>query len=253
MERNGYNPIDDAMFSKMAEDKAFCQEIIRVILGDPLLEVVECHAQEFLSNLKGRSVQLDALCRAGDGRRINVEVQKYADEEHQKRVRYHGALITANETPKNTRFSDVVDVCVIYIARFDIFGAGKSVYHVKRVVAETGESEYNGFEEIYVNAEVRDGSDISELMAVFTEDAAYSEKFPVTSDLKKRYREVDARMIYTYTEQLLDEGRAEGARQTLVNLVSKGILGIKDASEEAGMSEEDFRKLLEAPAGTPAK
>ena len=249
MEKRGYNPIDDAMFSKMAEEKEFCQEIIRVILGDPLLEVIECRSQEFLTNLKGRSVQLDAVCRTGDGKRINVEVQKYADEEHERRVRYHGALITANETPKSTRFSDVVDVCVIYIAKFDIFGAGKSVYHIKRTVAETGETVYNGFEEIYVNAEVRDGSDVAELMTVFTEDAAYSEKFPVTSGLKKRYRGEDKRMIYTYSDQLLDEGRM----QMLVELVQEGLISLADASRKIGMPEDDFRKLLETPVSAPGK
>ena len=39
------NPIDDKLFSKMAEDKAFCEEILRVILDDPELEVLECTPQ----------------------------------------------------------------------------------------------------------------------------------------------------------------------------------------------------------------
>jgi hypothetical protein len=32
------NPIDDLMFRKMAEDKEFCQEILRVILKDNQLQ-----------------------------------------------------------------------------------------------------------------------------------------------------------------------------------------------------------------------
>lgn len=28
------NPIDDAMFVKMAEDQEFCEELLQVILGD---------------------------------------------------------------------------------------------------------------------------------------------------------------------------------------------------------------------------
>jgi len=34
------NPIDDVMFRKMAEDMNFCQEILRVIIGDPKLTVI---------------------------------------------------------------------------------------------------------------------------------------------------------------------------------------------------------------------
>jgi hypothetical protein len=35
------NPIDDIMFRKMAEDKEFCQEILRIILQDSRLIVIE--------------------------------------------------------------------------------------------------------------------------------------------------------------------------------------------------------------------
>ena len=35
----GLNPIDDLMFSKMAESREFCEEILRVILDDDELIV----------------------------------------------------------------------------------------------------------------------------------------------------------------------------------------------------------------------
>ena len=38
-------------------------------------------------------------------------------------------------------------------------------------------------------------------------------------------------------------GKILGARSTLINLVKKNLLSIRDAANEAGMSEEDFRKL----------
>lgn len=39
------NPIDDIMFRKMAEEKEFCQEILRVILNDSNLIVIDSKAQ----------------------------------------------------------------------------------------------------------------------------------------------------------------------------------------------------------------
>ena len=99
------NPIDDLMFKKMAEDKAFCQEILQVLLEDPGLVVVENRPQWAGTNLQGRSVILDALCRLGSGVETDIEVQKSDDENHQKRVRYNGAVLTANITDPGTRCS----------------------------------------------------------------------------------------------------------------------------------------------------
>ena len=227
------NPIDDILFNKMAEEKEFCEEILRVILDDPSLIVIDHHPQEMLRNLKGRSLQLDALCRLSDGRIVNVEVQKYRSEAHQKRVRYHSALLTSNYTPQGVSFSDVPNVCIIYIAKFDIFGAEKSIYHIKRIVQETGQEVYNGLEEIYVNTEVRDGTAVSELMEIFTEDAAYSEDFPVTSKLKRLYREEAPEMIYTQWDKYRDELREEAIREGREIGIKQGIeQGVKQGIEQ---------------------
>ena len=51
-------PIDDVMFRKMAEDKEFCQEILRVIMGDTALIVIDNTPQYVGTNLQGRSVIL---------------------------------------------------------------------------------------------------------------------------------------------------------------------------------------------------
>lgn len=69
------NPIDDLMFRTMAEDKAFCEEILRVILSDPALTVLESTPQYAGTNPQGRSVILDAKCVLGDGRKTDIEVQ----------------------------------------------------------------------------------------------------------------------------------------------------------------------------------
>lgn len=104
----------------------------------------------------------------------------------------------------------MVNVCVIYIAKFDIFEDGRSVYHVDRIVRETGKVVYNGMEEVYVNAEARDGTEVAELMQVFTEGPVYNDKFPVTSGLKKLYRDGDDEMIYTLSDKLREEGQERG-------------------------------------------
>ena len=178
------NPIDDLMFRKMAETKEFCQEILQVIFHDDQLQVIDHTPQCDVTNLQGRSVILDAKCLLGDNRVINIEVQKPSDDDHQRRVRYNGSVLTANIVDRGEKFKAVPDVCMVYIAKFDIFGYDLNIYHVDRTIRETKQIVYNGYEEIYVNALCSNTSnDIGQLMQVFTIDNAYNEKFPVNSHL----------------------------------------------------------------------
>ena len=209
-------PIDDVMFRKMAEDLGFCQEILRVFLNDSDLIVLENTPQYVVTNLQGRSVILDAHCKLGDGREIDIEVQKANDDNHQKRVRYNGSVLTANIMDPGEKFKNVPDVCVVFVSRFDMFKDGIPLYHVDRVVRETGKVVANGFEEIYVNAAVSDGSDVSELMEVFVSDTAYNDKCPLTSAGKHRYKETEEgqQIMCEIMERLNEETRAEATAKT---------------------------------------
>ena len=173
------NPIDDPMFCKMAEDREFCEEILRVILSDDELIITENIPQWVGKNLQGRSVILDAKCITKDGRHINVEIQKANDDNHQKRVRYNSSIITTNLTDTGTKFELIPDICIVFISKFDIFKGNLPLYHVDRIVRETGDAACNGLSEIYVNTVVDNGSDISELMKIFTQDEAYSNRHPL--------------------------------------------------------------------------
>ena len=216
------NPMDDALFQKMAENKDFCQEILQVILGDKGLVVLTANPQFVVKNLQGRSCMLDAKCQLGNGKIVNIEVQKSDDDDHQRRVRFNGALLTANLADPGSKFKQVPDVIVVFISKFDIFKSQRSLYHVDRVIRETGEIVENGFTEIYINAEVDDNTDVSELMNVFVQDKAYDDvKFPVTSASKRRYKttEEGVREMCEVIERNRAEGRAEGRAERQSELI----------------------------------
>ena len=80
-------------------------------------------------------------------------------------------------------------MCGVFLSRFDLFKGGYVRYHVDRVAREAGKVVGNGFTEVYVNA--KDGSVLAELMDVFVRDDAYSERFPITSRCKRRYKEIE--------------------------------------------------------------
>ena len=141
------------------------------------------------------------------------------DDDHQRRVRYNGALLTTNLTNPSTKFAEIPDVIVVFISKFDVFKSSRPLYHIDRVIRETGKSVDNGFEEVYVNAEIDDDSDVARLMNVFNTDTAYDDvKFPVTSAYKRRYKttEEGVREMCEVIERNRAEGRAEGRAIVLI-------------------------------------
>lgn len=260
------NPIDDALFMVMAEEKSFCQEILRVILDDDKLIVVQHIPQKTLKNLQGRSCILDLECILGDGRHAGVEVQKVNDDDHQRRIRYDGSLLTTNIAEPGSKFQEVPDVIMVFISKFDIFAGGHPLYHVDRVIRELNKRTDNGLQEIYVNAAVDNDSDVARLMKVFKDDEAYDdEKFPSTSECKRRFKTTEegvskvceitkkywnegwekgmAKGMAKGREEGREEGRTEGTMNTLMELVKENMLSIKDAAKKAGMTEAAFKKM----------
>ena len=168
----------------------------------------------------------------------NIEVQTADSDNHQRRVRYNGAILTTNITDPGIRFEKVPDVCVVFISKFDIFSGNRPLYHVDRVVRETQNIVDNGFEEVYVNTKVKDDSEVSELMEVFVNDNAYNSKFPKTSDIKRRYKKTEGGLntMCEIMEKLRNEAKTEGKLETLFALVADGILTITEAAQRGNIS-----------------
>ena len=223
----GLRPIDDLMFRVMARDEAFCGELLGVLLQDKGPEVVKSTPQSHVTNTRGRSVVLDALCELSDGRLVNVEARRADDDDLQRRVRYHASLVTADRTRPGTPFKDVPDVCVAFVCEFDPLGEGCSPCHAGRVVRESGRTLENGLSELYVNALARDGGEVSALMRVFTEVEAYDEeRFPETSRVKRRLRETEEgrKDMGSVIEEIRAECRAGGGSRRSTGLCAPASL-----------------------------
>lgn len=59
---------------------------------------------------------------------------------------------------------------------------------------------------------------------------------------------VGGRVLESFKDRLLREGREEGREETLLHLVKDGLLDISVAAERAGKTVEEFKKLLEEKA-----
>lgn len=161
-------PIDDVFFEVLARNPEVMQEILRTIMEDKELTVLDVIVQSDERNIYGRSVRLDALCILRDKTRVNVEVQISDNDDHFRRVRFNEASITVKDSQPGSEFKDIPDVQMVYISEFDAVGEGLTIYHVNKVIAETGQIIDDGTKQIYVNTAVDDGTDIAELMSCFT-------------------------------------------------------------------------------------
>ena len=244
-------PIDDVMFQKMAESKKVCQEIISTVMGQDV-EVVDVIPQDSIEKLQGRSVRLDCLCRLKGGIYVNVEVQKPNNDDHEARVRYNASVVTANQTPKGSKFKDVAQVIVIYITKFDIFGDGLPIYHIDRVVRETGKTRTDGFTEIYVNASVKNyddelNSNVSDLMDLFTDRMKLNpEKFPEFSKRKNMFvnTEKGENEMCEKVDQLARQREQEAVLMTLFRGVEAGGVKVTFAAKEANLSLNEFKDQM---------
>lgn len=252
------NIIDDILFQKMAEDIGFCEEMISTILGQKVI-VKKVTPQNSVKNLQGRSVVLDVLCELENGKECNVEVQKADDDDHQKRVRYNTSCITANITEPGSKFKNVPDVIGVYISKFDMFQSGKTVYHVDRVVRETGETVDNGLQEIYVNTKIDDGTDVAELMRIFTEPGKYDfEKFPRVSSRKKQFKDNEGgnEKVCDLVENYAKERAQEAAQKAAQEAAQKAVQEAMDSAKrlfENGASYELVRTSFVTLSDTELK
>jgi len=244
-----FNVFDDTFFEMVAKDKDAVEDILRIILHDPELVVAQLIPQDSIKNLYGKSVRLDALCVTGDGRTINVEIQKSDNDSHAKRVRYNASCITANVSEPGENYENINDVYIVYISEFDVFHRKKRLYYVERSFSDNGEiiSVDDGEHFIYVNAsndvkaEAED-TDVAELMAFFKNSKGQNDKFHrLTSrvyDLKNNESEVNAMC------KLVEDYANEKLKRMICSLVCNGALSAEIGAEQLNVSMEEFHKLL---------
>lgn len=241
-------PIDDSFIRKLGEDKGFCEELLQVVLEIPELRVLENMVQKDIHNVDTRSVTVDLLCTAENSTRFSVEVQKADNDNHLKRVRYNGSCVQILSLDKGKRFEKLPDVYMIYITETDIFKRGKTIYHFEHTLRETGEVIENGYHEIYVNAEINDGTELAEYMEIFkSSDVMDNKKFPNICNTVRYYKEGKGRSkmctvveeyAKEYAEEYAKEKTLETARSLIESQVSDDII-----HRATGLSFEEIDKL----------
>ncbi len=160
----GFRLLDDDFMAKVFEDKACAELLLRIILKKNDLLVREVYGQLALKNLQGRSARLDVFATDSTGKVYNIEVQRSDRGAVAKRARYNAALIDANITEPGEEYQALNECYVIFITENDVIGEGLPIYHAERMILETGKSFGDEQHILYVNAQIKDETELGKLM-----------------------------------------------------------------------------------------
>ena len=242
----GFRLLDDDFMTKVFEDISCAELLLRIILNDEGIRVLEAHSQRGIKNLQGRSVKLDILAVDSHNRVFNVEVQRSDRGAGAKRARYNSALIDANVTEPGDQYEDLNETFVIFITENDVMKAGLPIYHIDRVVRETGKLFEDEEHIIYVNSQIKDETKLGRLMHDFSYTDAKDMYNKVLADRVRYFKEdergveIMCREMEIMRNQAHEEGIEKGRIMQLIKQVCVKMQKFSSAEEVANdLVEQD--------------
>ena len=242
----GFRLLDDDFMTKVFEDISCAELLLRIILNDEGIRVLEAHSQRGIKNLQGRSVKLDILAVDSHNRVFNVEVQRSDRGAGAKRARYNSALIDANVTEPGDQYEDLNETFVIFITENDVMKAGLPIYHIDRVVREPGKLFEDEEHIIYVNSQIKDETKLGRLMHDFSCTDAKDMYNKVLADRVRYFKEdergveIMCREMEIMRNQAHEEGIEKGRIMQLIKQVCVKMQKFSSAEEVANdLVEQD--------------
>ena len=242
----GFRLLDDDFMTKVFDDISCAELLLRIILNDEGIRVLEAHSQRGIKNLQGRSVKLDILAVDSHNRVFNVEVQRSDRGAGAKRARYNSALIDANVTEPVDQYEDLNETFVIFITENDVMKAGLPIYHIDWVVRETGKLFEDEEHIIYVNSQIKDETKLGRLMHDFSCTDAKDMYNKVLADRVRYFKEdergveIMCREMEIMRNQAHEEGIEKGRIMQLIKQVCVKMQKFSSAEEVANdLVEQD--------------
>ena len=232
--------MDDIFIRIVLKDVKCTEYILQTILQKPDLRVKTQSIQSDLKNLQGRSLILDCLCSDTKGTVYNIEVQNDSHGASPKRARYHSGLIDMHILKKGKTFENLPESYVIFICAKDILKENKQIYHISRIIQESGKKFPDQAEIIYLNASKSSDNELGMLIKDFYTKNPKKMHSKVlakrVADLKenKNIEKGEHDAMTTYYDRLKKQWEKEG--------IVKGILEGK--AEGRAESESKMAKLM---------
>lgn len=212
--------MDDDFMSKVFEDTACAEFLLKVILNRDDLAVDE------------------------KNRVYNIEVQRSDRGAGAKRARYNSSLLDANLTQPGDGYDALNETYIIFITERDVLKRNLPIYHVNRIIEETGEAFGDEAHIIYVNSQIKDETALGKLMHDFSCTDPEDMKYPVLAERVKYFKE-DTKGVTTMCralERMRDETIHEKAVDVALSMLADG-LPYEQIAKYTKLSVEEIKTL----------
>ena len=229
---------DDDLMSKVFDGNIEATELLlQIILERKDIKVVRVKGQVELKSPYpgGRNIKLDIDALDGDGVEFDVEVQRNTKGSHIRRPRFHQSMMDSRLLKKNQDFKELKDTYVIFICQHDKFKENKPIYHVDKIIRETGKVFDDGAHIIYVNGKYRGEDDFGRLAHDFNCKKADNIYFKPLADGVRHFKETEKgrdAMCESFTK-LADKVADEREMQTTARNVATLMDSMKMTLEQA--------------------
>ncbi len=244
------NLMDDIFFSAVMRDRAACEYLVSHLL-EKKLKVIDNRPQHTVANIDKHSITLDLLVEDEAGQLYDVEIQGINEGNHERRVRYYQAAIDWSILEKGTDYSELPEMYMIFISKFDPFKEGKAHYEIVQSVSGSEKPYTNGVHIHYFNTSAQDGSEVSRLLRYLLDSREGCTEFGALSNAvniqKTDKREVEY-MSSTF-EEYMDKSRAEGVLDGMAKGLAEGMAKGKLEGKLEGRLEGKLEGKLEIVKG----
>lgn len=241
--------LDDNLMTLVFDRNIEAAELLlNVILQRDDLKVLEVMAQREYKNLlpDRRSLTIDIYAADKEEKVYDIEVQRASAGADVHRARFHSSMIDTKMLKAGQEFKEIHDFYVIFITASDVLGAGCPLYHVKRMIEETGTYFGDGSHIIYVNGSYKDDNDpVGKLMHDFRCLSSADMFYPVLARQVKYFKETEGgREIMCQAFEDLAEKRVTEEKKTFARrLIARGKQTLEEIAEDTDLPIEEVREL----------
>lgn len=226
--------------------------LLNVILERDDLNVIEVVGQREYKNPMpgGRSVTIDIYAKDGDGKIYDIEVQRASAGADVRRARFHSSMIDTKMLKAGQEFKEIHESYVIFITAGDVLGAGCSLYHVNRMIEETGTYFDDGSHIIYVNGSYKDDNDpVGRLMHDFRCLSSVDMFYPALARQMRYFKETEGgqeimcQVFEDLAEKWAKERVTEEKKESARRMIVRGKQTLEEIAEDIGLPLEEVREL----------
>ena len=241
--------LDDNLMTLVFDRNIDATELLlNVILQRKDLRVLEVAAQREYKNPMpgGRSIFIDIYAVDREQKVYNIEVQRASAGADPHRARFHSSMLDTKMLKAKQEFKEIHDSYVIFITAGDVMKAGLPLYHINRVVEETGVYFNDGSHIIYVNGSYKDDNDpIGKLIHDFRCISSVDMFYPELAKQVKYFKETEGgrEIVCQIFEELAEKRVTEEKKAFACRLIARGKQTLEEIAEDTDLPLEEIKTL----------